>query len=87
MMTNDTKGINRRAGRGISRLGWAALLCLGLLAMLIMAVVVVILVPVVLLATVTPAPKEKRLRGGGRHGKRTLQGHPHRQGKLVEEQR
>ena len=87
MKTNDTNGINRRAGRGISRLGWAALLCLGLLAMLTMAVVVVVLAPVVLLATVTPAPKEKRLRGGGRHGKRALQRHPHRQGNLVEEQR
>ena len=86
-MTNDTKGINRRAGRGISRLGRAVLLCLGLLAMLTMAVVVVVLAPVVILATVTPAPKEKRLRGGGRHGKRTMQRHPHREGTLVEEQR
>jgi hypothetical protein len=87
MKTNDTKGINRRAGRGISRLGRAVLLCLGLLAMLTMAVLVIVLAPVVLLATVTPAPKEKRIRGGGRHGKWTLQRHPQRQGNFVEEQR
>ena len=87
MKTNDTKEMNRRAGRVISRLGRAALLCLGLLAMLTMALVVVILAPVVLLATVIPAAKENRHQQSGRFETHIWHRAPSRQGNLIEEQR
>ena len=84
---NDAIGMNRRAGRGISRLRRAAMLCLGLLAMLTMVLVVVVLTPVVLLATVIPAAKQNRRQGGGRYETRTWQRDSRRQGKLIEQQR
>ena len=84
---NDANGMNRRAGRGISRLGRAAMLCLGLLAMLTMVLVVIVLTPVVLLATVIPAAKQNRRQEGGRYETRTWQRDSRRQEKLIEQQR
>lgn len=53
----DTKKNNRRALRGVARVGEAAQFCLGLLAMFTLIAAITILTAVMLTATILPRPR------------------------------